>query len=100
MTDTIKERCCKALLAKFAAISAITGLTVVRNRDTRVERFPTLVQYDKGAQDDRVEWMGPAAEWRRLAVAVDCFVTGATETARDAAFDALYLEAVKAATSD
>jgi hypothetical protein len=46
MTDSIRERALAGLKAALDRIPGISGLTVFRNEDTGIEKFPALVQMD------------------------------------------------------
>lgn len=55
MATSVRERVLAGLKAALDGIADVPGLEVLRNEDTAVERFPTLIQVDAGSAQRVIE---------------------------------------------
>lgn len=91
---TIREQC----LAAFAtALSAMTGVTVERNRSARVTAFPSAIVLDGGQTPGTASTQVTVYT---LEVAVEGWAAAATDAALGPAISALYGQIVAAALAD
>jgi hypothetical protein len=99
MTDSVREQIIAALVTALEGITGFTGLTVERDRDTEVSRFPTLVVLAGNQTADAGS--GNLVTEYRMTVAVAGFTKpAASSDPATKAAHALYAAAVKAALAD
>lgn len=95
MTISVRER---ALAGLYAGLAGVPGLKVLRNEDTAVETFPTLIQVDAESTQrvlDRADGITVYA----LALTVEGYVAAAVPAETGPALSDLYARAWTAAKS-
>ena len=103
MTDTVRERCCKGLLARLAVAAAAVGdgCVVQRNGAFAVDHYPTLMLVDRGEgfvtkvvgeQSGCIEYQAE--------VLVELHAAAADSGALTALLDVMYLETLRALAAD
>lgn len=97
MPDTIRERVLDAFKTKLDGITGVTGLTVERNRDVRVQEFPMLIMID-GGQQANLDNTGFTRY--DMNIEVEGHVTASTPGGLGDAVNALYGKTVEAVMAD
>lgn len=91
---TIRERC---LAAFAAALGAVPGITIERNRTARVNRFPSIIVIDGGQTPNTASTQ---ATFYTLRVSVEAWITAAFDAGLGPAISATYGRILAAALAD
>jgi len=98
MAVSIRERTLAGLHAALASITGVAGLQVLRNEDTAVGSFPTLILVDADATQRVIERAGGVTLYA-LDVTIEGYVSATVPAATGPALSDLYAHAWAAAKS-
>ena len=91
---TIREQC---LAAFAAALGAVPGITVERNRTARVRKFPSAIVLDGGQVPNTASTQ---ATFYTLRVSVEVWITASTDAGLGPGISGMYGKVVTAALAD